>query len=683
MKNTKDKTIKTGKRDKFHFGSIKQKMIVIFGLLNLIICIGLGVITYVNSSRVLISQVNDSLVGIVTQGSERVSAEVNSVVNSLSTLAFVDQIRNAGKDANSAKNILSHQTKQSNYKEMGIVLKDGTVIGDIGSGHNDYTKQDSFQSAMTGENYISDPVFQDGSLSIIFAVPIKDESENVIGVLYGVKDGQMLSDITNGITFGKSGKVFMLNKEGITIAHSNIALVKSRDNDFVNVKKDAKLQPLVNLEMKMVQNKIGTGSYKYNGIVKYMGFAPVKGTGWSMAITAPKAEVLEKLNATKVSTYTISILFIIVGLIGAAFISANIAKPIKKAIDFMSFMADGDFTKAVSDKSLNLRDEIGSLAKASDRMRLSMKELIQGVMDESKQVADSVNLTGTHMKELHTHIDNVSATTQELAAGMEETAASSEEMNATALEIEHAVESIAVRAQDGAVSAKEIYERAQLIKQKTVEAEANASKVLVSNKETLSSAITQSQEVNQIIMLSDTILEITSQTNLLAFNAAIEAARAGEAGSGFAVVADEIRNLADSSKTAASKIQETTELVVQAVQKLSSSSQSMLEFFDNTVMNEYQDILKVSDFYNNDAKFVDELVTEFSATAEQLTASTQNMINAISDVASAASAGAQDTTSIAGKTTIMAQKSEEVTKQADDSMKISENLQKLVQKFKI
>ena len=47
--------------------------------------------------------------------------------------------------------------------------------------------------------------------------------------------------------------------------------------------------------------------------------------------------------------------------------------------------------------------------------------------------------------------------------------------------------------------------------------------------------------------LTNEILSISGQTNLLSLNASIEAARAGEAGRGFAVVAEEIRVLSDNT----------------------------------------------------------------------------------------------------------------------------------------
>ena len=82
--------------------------------------------------------------------------------------------------------------------------------------------------------------------------------------------------------------------------------------------------------------------------------------------------------------------------------------------------------------------------------------------------------------------------------------------------------------------------------------------------------------VNEINVLTDSILNITEQTNLLALNAYIEAARAGEAGKGFAVVADEIRQLAEQSQEAVSNIQNITGQVDTAVGKLAVNADNML-----------------------------------------------------------------------------------------------------------
>jgi methyl-accepting chemotaxis protein len=51
----------------------------------------------------------------------------------------------------------------------------------------------------------------------------------------------------------------------------------------------------------------------------------------------------------------------------------------------------------------------------------------------------------------------------------------------------------------------------------------------------LGEAIENSKVVEQISILSESIIQITAQTNLLALNASIEAARAGEAGRGFKI----------------------------------------------------------------------------------------------------------------------------------------------------
>ncbi|WP_406542206.1 methyl-accepting chemotaxis protein [Clostridium ljungdahlii] len=316
-------------------------------------------------------------------------------------------------------------------------------------------------------------------------------------------------------------------------------------------------------------------------------------------------------------------------------------------------------------------------------MQGSIGELVLGVKEESSNVEGAVIDTVKHMEELNSNIEDVASTTEELSATMEETAASTEEMNATSNEIEKSVEVIAHKAKEGAVSAKEIDDTAKKLKANFLESEKKRLEIYEETSEKLKSALEQSKSVDEITVLSNTIMEITEQTSLLALNAAIEAARAGEAGKGFSVVADEIAKLADDSSNAVSKIKQITEKVIASVNNLAQSANGMMDYMTNNVKLDYQTMLDAADKYSLDANSIKNMVSEFDDASNQILDSIRNLSEIINGVTTAANEGANGTTTIAEKTNTIVEKSEKAKHLSEYAKERNENLKGLVSKLKI
>lgn len=665
------------------FKSIRTKLSIVFAVLILFICSGLGFISYLYSEGALMDNINESLSNLSKEASKVVQERVDSKLNALEVLAESDLIKGEELNINEKLQVLKSETQRGNHLWMAIVDVDGNVITTDGDTEN-VADLEYFQKAKSGSRAVSDPYRSKitNDLVVAYAVSIKD-SDKVKGVLVSIRDGYELSALTNDIHIGKNGEAFMINNNGTTVAHKDKNLVMQMDNDFENVKKDAQLESLVELEKQMVAGKEGVGEYTYNDVTKYMGYAPVDGTNWSLALTAPRSEVMAKVNSLLKTVLIASIIILVVGIVITYLIALNISKPLKTASEYLEIVASGDFTNEAPEKLLKAKDEIGTLANAINAMQSSIKNIIKEVIDESSNVSEMLNNINSDMEQLNGSIVEISATTEELSAGTEETASSTEEMSATSTEIEKAAESIAIEAQEGAAIVNSVSKMAEEMRQNAIKSKEDAIQVYGSTKNSLQEAIEQSKTVEQINELADGILTITSQTNLLALNAAIEAARAGEAGKGFAVVADEIRNLAENSKDMVTKIQEVTNTILEAVNNLSYSSGQILEFIDQKVLSDYDTLVESSNKYSENSLKIDKMVTDFGSTSEELFASVQNMAKAIDEIASSTNEGAQGATDIAQDVEDIVNKSNEVINLSKSAEEKSNMLIKIVSQFRV
>lgn len=192
--------------------------------------------------------------------------------------------------------------------------------------------------------------------------------------------------------------------------------------------------------------------------------------------------------------------------------------------------------------------------------------------------------------------------------------------------------------------------------------------------ESLNQAIADSQSVDQVNSLTDDIMNIASQTNLLSLNASIEAARAGEAGKGFAVVAGEIGALAENSRQTAGNIQEINSVVVNAVHNLSDSANDLVNYMQNSILPELARFVEDGEKYKENANYIESVMTDFSNKTEGFKETFDEIAQSISSITAAIDEGVQGVSSAAESTQGLVNDLDNISRRMDENQRIAGEL---------
>lgn len=645
------------------------------------ICFILSYLSYSRTKENILTTTEENLIERTKDSSTAIEREFHYITEQLENIALLPEI--TSMDWAIQQPVLLEEGEKWNFDSMFILTAEGYGYYAESSEIKDQSQEDFFKEVKQKGSLITEPYLKQVEKESITTIvtTIKNDSGDIAGYLCGTIKLDDINQLVQSIKIGESGYSFLVNDSGKFVAHNNMDLVFNEVSfeSSLNESGDEKSKNVLNDVLSRINsNETNVEELKLKDNDLYISYTQVKGTPWSIALVASSDEVLSGINKIAVNQIIIAIIFTVIGIIISLFIRKFLSAKVREIEQYAQELSKFNLSYRGKEST---KDDFGQVIISLNSGIETLSSTIDEVRSNSDEICKSSENIDHKLDEISSDLEQAAATTEEISASMEQCHASLQEVSEITEAIDVSARNSAEKSKRSMVLADSIEKEAGTIHLETVKSKENVQEIYNKCRDKLNEALEKISIVKNISTMSDSILEISQETNLLSLNASIEAARAGEHGKGFAVVAEEVRKLSEESARAVNTIQENIDGTINAVKDLSTASTELLYVVEKDILNDYEKLINVTLSYKNAGTSVKEIANDFSNTSDEVSNAMDKISMSINELTEAVSVVTESSMTIAASMNGINTKKDEIIESSKENKDKSLHLSEVVNKF--